>query len=119
MSSASDGNASLGWMARNESGNNGQGNSNNTDMAGRRSKSNKADGKARDWTDYEMQTILVLICRRVHLQEGGIHAFAAALNDALNRRAPDSLVEGEHEDIDVEDVRVILDWIFREKKAAL
>jgi len=74
-------------------------------------------GEGRDWSDFEMQAVLALLCKRVHLKKGGALTFATALNEALNGKvgSRDNL----DEDIDVQDVKALLEWIYKEKKGAL
>jgi len=87
------------------------------DKRGRKSAKRKA-GSNREWTEFEMQTVLALICKRVHLRKGGVLTFATALNEALNGRVGQRRGTME-DDVDVEDVDALLAWIYKEKKGAL
>ncbi|KAK0645903.1 hypothetical protein B0T16DRAFT_457888 [Cercophora newfieldiana] len=77
----------------------------------------KNGDEGREWTDFEMQTVLALICKRVHLEKGGALTFATALNEALNRHPKDR--DNFDNDIDLQDVKDLLEWIYKEKKGAL
>jgi hypothetical protein len=78
---------------------------------------NNNGDEGREWTDFEMQAVLALICKRVHLDKGGALTFATALNEALNGKPGEG--SNMSNDIDVQDVEVLLEWIYREKKGAL
>jgi hypothetical protein len=69
----------------------------------------------RQWSDYEMQTLLALICKGFHLKKGGALSFATALNEALNGKRREHM----DDDVDVEDVALLLEWLEKEKKGAL
>ena len=73
-----------------------------------------ADGN-REWSDYEMQTVLALLCKGIHHKKGGALTFATALNEALNGKRREHM----DDDVDVGDVEILLQWIYREKKGAL
>ncbi|KAK4448569.1 hypothetical protein QBC34DRAFT_465492 [Podospora aff. communis PSN243] len=79
---------------------------------------NKDGDEGREWTDFEMQAVLALICKRVHLEKGGALTFATALNEALNGKQGDG-DDNMSDDIELHDVEVLLEWIYREKKGAL
>ncbi|KAK3357723.1 hypothetical protein B0T25DRAFT_604689, partial [Lasiosphaeria hispida] len=67
------------------------------------------------WSDYEMQTVLALICKGVHLQPGGTLTFATQLNEALNGNKGNCL----DNDIDLQDVETLLNWVYQKKRGAL
>lgn len=69
----------------------------------------------RQWSDYEMQTVLALICKGFHLKKGGALSFATALNEALNGKRREHM----DDDVEVEDVALLLEWLEKEKKGAL
>lgn len=69
----------------------------------------------REWSDYEMQTVLALICKGFHLKKGGALSFATALNEALNGKRREHM----DDDVEVEDVALLLEWLEKEKKGAL
>lgn len=69
----------------------------------------------RQWSDYEMQTVLALICKGLHLKKGGALSFATALNEALNGKRREHM----DDDVEVEDVALLLEWLEKEKKGAL
>ncbi|KAK0738584.1 hypothetical protein B0T18DRAFT_433367 [Schizothecium vesticola] len=69
----------------------------------------------RQWSDYEIQTVLALICKGFHLKKGGALSFATALNEALNGKRREHM----DDDVDVEDVALLLEWLEKEKKGAL
>lgn len=65
----------------------------------------------RRWTEFELRTVLSLLCKGIHRSTDAL-GFGTALNNALNA--------GHHElDIPVDDVRDLLAWVYRRKKAAV
>jgi hypothetical protein len=70
-----------------------------------------------EWTDFEMQAVLALLCKGVHLRPGGALTFATALNEALN--GPTGSRNSMDDDVDVGDVEDLLAWIYTDKKGAL
>jgi len=71
----------------------------------------RQDGEPHQWTEFELRTVLSLICRGA-LRSGDTLGFATALNAALNA--------GNHgRDIPVAEVRALLAQLREEKKGSL
>ncbi|TLD33655.1 hypothetical protein PspLS_00386 [Pyricularia sp. CBS 133598] len=74
-----------------------------------------------EWTEFEVQLAISLICRKVHLEkppkkrgERNVH-FAKRFNAALNP----SEANFHEDDLDESDVCDLLEWLLREKKGAI
>ncbi len=73
----------------------------------------RSDAGGHEWTEFEMNTLLALICKRVHKTEGGFLTLTSQLNEALN---PGS---GRYQhDIEFEEVRDMVVRLTKQKKAA-
>ncbi|KAK3332516.1 hypothetical protein B0T19DRAFT_105289 [Cercophora scortea] len=84
---------------------------------GQQQRNEDSAGGGREWTDFEMQVILALLCKGVHRKPGNPLTFATALNEALNGGGG-----GEQRlrlDVDLEDVKELLAWVCRDKKGCL
>lgn len=71
----------------------------------------------REWTPFEMTTVLSLLCKGVHRTAGGALTFATELNEALNPGGPSRAAYAR--DVPVADVEALLGRLAVEKKAAL
>ncbi len=96
--SASGGNSSA--SARRREANNNNNNNNNG-----------ATGTMRRWTNFELDTVLALVCKGDHLQ--GHMILATKLNEALNGTHGNF-----HRDIPVAEVKKLLAYLETEKKYA-
>ena len=70
----------------------------------------------REWSEFELQAVLSLLCKRVHLLPGNPLTFATQLNEALNSGRNGG---GFEHDVHLDDVKALLMYINMEKKGPL
>ena len=78
-----------------------------------RSLEQRSDGHRHEWTTFEFDIMLSLICKGTHLH--GIVEFATKFNEGLNGAG----YSGHRRDVDMEDIQEILLYILDKKKAAV
>lgn len=73
-----------------------------------------SDGERHEWTAFEFDVMLSLICKGTH--HNGIVEFATKFNEGLNGAGHHG---GHRRDLDMEDIQETLVYILDRKKAAI